>query len=387
MRHETPPGQSFDPTPAWEPANPEYISPRLPTFDPASLQGAPVPERKWIVPEWIPSGAVTMISGAGGVGKSLLVMQLMTATALGKMWIGQPTTACRALGLFCEDDLDELHRRQTSINAYYETEFSGLADMAWLSRVGENSMLMTFDIGDVGSATELFQQVHTAAQDFGARLIVLDALHDVFAGNENARPQARQFISLLRGLALDCDGAVVLTAHPSLTGLSSGTGLSGSTAWNNAVRSRLYLTRRTVDEGQEVDDYERILSRMKANYAPAGGGVDLRWSEGVFAAQVPETGIFGTIERRTADKAFLEGLDALSRSGRKVSDSRNAGNHAPRAISRTPQAKGFNVRQLEAAMERLFAEGMIRVEEYGRTGDHRRRVVRTEAPEETEDEP
>ena len=387
MRHETSPGQVFDPANTWEPTNPDYISPVLPIIDPVSLQGQPVPVRKWIVPQWIPSGAETMLSGAGGVGKSLLAMQLMTAAALGKQWIGQSTTPCRTLGVFCEDEPDELHRRQMSINTYYETEFTDLNDMGWLSRVGEESLMMTFDREEVGSGTEFFQQVHNATQDFGARLIVLDSLHDLFGGNENARSQERQFIGLLRSLALDCGGAVVLTAHPSLTGMSSGTGLSGSTAWNNAVRSRLYLTRPTVEEGQEVDDYERVLSRMKANYAPAGGGIDLRWHEGMFEAQVPETGILGTIERRTADKAFLDGLDALTRAGRNLSDSRNAGNYAARTISRTPQGKGFNVRQLEGAMERLFAGGEIRVEEQGRRGDTRRRIVRTEAPDESGDEP
>ena len=134
------------------------------------------------------------------------------------------------------------------------------------------------------------------------------------------------------------------------------------------------------------DDYERVLSRKKANYALAEDSISLRWSEGVFVAQVPETGILGSIGRRTADKAFLEGLDALNESGRQLSDSRNAGNFAPTAIRRTPQGKGFNVRQLEGAMERLFAEGKIHVEEYGRKSDPRKRIVRTKAPKETEDD-
>ena len=109
---------------------------------------------------------------------------------------------------------------------------------------------------------------------------------------------ARQFIGLLRTMALDSDGAVVLTAHPSLSGMSSGTGLSGSTAWHNAVRSRLYLTRPKVDEGEEVDDFERVLSGKKANYAAGGSGTtSLRWDKGVFVSQASETGIFRTIER------------------------------------------------------------------------------------------
>jgi hypothetical protein len=38
----------------------------------------------------------------------------------------------------------------------------------------------------------------------------------------------RQFIGLLRGLAITGNSAVLIAVHPSLTGISSGTGLSGS---------------------------------------------------------------------------------------------------------------------------------------------------------------
>ena len=265
---------------------------------------------------------------------------------------------------------------------FYETDFDGLDDMQWLSRVGENSLMMTFDRDDVGTATEFFQQVHNAAQDFGAGLIVLDSLHDLFGGNENNRPQARQFIGLLRTMALDNDGAVVLTAHPSLTGISSGSGTSGSTAWHNAVRSRLYLQRPKVDEGEEVDDFERVLSGKKANYAAGGSGTtSLRWEKGVFIADEAKSGIFGTIERRRVDSLFLEALDTLIEGGRDLSASRNSGSYAPKAIQRTPLAREnrLKVHQLEAAMERLFADKIIRVQEHGRPSHRKKRVVRIAA--------
>jgi hypothetical protein len=40
----------------------------------AELAGKPVPERAWLVENWIPSRQVTLLSGDGGVGKSLLAM-------------------------------------------------------------------------------------------------------------------------------------------------------------------------------------------------------------------------------------------------------------------------------------------------------------------------
>ncbi len=258
---------------SWTAANPNYRITKMPTIDPLGLADKPIPARRWMVRDWIPHGAVTLLGGDGGVGKSLLAMQLLTAAAIGKSWLGQETMPCRVLGVFCEDDADELHRRQHDINRHYGIEFGDLENMMWASRVGDDSVLMTFN-GDHGEPTERFQQIHDAAQDFGAQLIVLDSLHDLFGGNENFRPQARAFVNLLRSLARDCDGAVVLNAHPSLSGLSSGSGMSGSTAWNNAVRSRLYLTRPKVEE---VDDQERVLSRMKANYSGSGDALRMRW--------------------------------------------------------------------------------------------------------------
>ena len=63
------------------------------------------------------------------------------------------------------------------------------------------------------------------------RLLILDNLADIFGGDENARDLARQFVSLIRGLAIDLDCTVLMLSHPSLSGMASGRGASGSTAW------------------------------------------------------------------------------------------------------------------------------------------------------------
>src|SRR6202008_3520491 len=114
-------------------------------------------------------------------------------------------------------------------------------------------------------------------EDLGPALVVYDTLADLFAGNENSRPQARQFVQMLRGLALRTRSPALLLSHPSLTGLSSGTGTSGSTAWSNSARSRLYL-----EYQNEGDPDVRILKTMKSNYARIGAEIRLRWHNGIF---------------------------------------------------------------------------------------------------------
>jgi AAA domain len=103
-------------------------------------------------------------------------------------------------------------------------------------------LLMTFTRNGVGELTTFHRHVIEAARDLEARLVVIETAADAFGGNENDRNQVRQFVQ--RGLgqiALKIDGALVCCAHPSRAGLSSGEGDSGSTGWNNAFRSRLYL--------------------------------------------------------------------------------------------------------------------------------------------------
>jgi RecA-family ATPase len=350
-----------------KPANPDYRSPELKALDWAALQDKPVPERKWIVPGWIPHGQTTMLAGDGGIGKTLAAMSLATSCATRQPWFGQVAMSCRVLVLMCEDGDDEIERRHDAINRYFGLDFRDLENLKTIPRIGHDNTLMAFDVPDPerrtrsNEPTEFFQQVHDAAQNFGAQLIVLDSLHDFFAGNENSRVHARQFIQLLTSLARDCDGAVLLTAHPSLDGLRTGSGTAGSTAWNNAVRSRLYLTH---EDGDETGD-RRVLHRKKANYASRRDIIRLTWRDGVFVADEASSGVRGTSRGRKAETIFLELLAKVTDEGRHVSQNNKASNYAPRLFADRPEREGFTKQDFRRAMEGLFAQGRIRNEIYG----------------------
>src|SRR6185369_6100791 len=133
-----------------------------------------------------------------------------------------------------------------------------------------------------------------------------------------SRPQAQQFVSMLRGLALETDSTALLLAHPSLSGMSTGSGSSGSTAWSNSVRSRLYLDR--VREGLvEPDPDARVLRTMKTNYGRAGGEIRLRWHDGVFILDAgSETNLAHAAKIQRAEAIFLELLAAYKAAGRHV---------------------------------------------------------------------
>lgn len=345
--------------------------------EPVNLEGVVIPARRWMVDQIVPMSNVTMISGDGGLGKSLISQQLMTACALGKPWLGQPVTKCRAMAIYCEDDNDELHRRQTDINDHYGVTFADLADMRWHSRAGADSVLMSFGQNDygIGKPTALLGQIKEAALAFGAKLLVLDSLHDLFQGNENHRGAARSFISALRGIAIAMDGAVVLCAHPSMSGMNTGTGASGSTAWNNAVRSRLYLTRPKQDEEADQDNNVRFLRGMKANYSSTGGKIEMSWAAGVFVAKERPAGVFATIEASQVRRAFLACLDAVTAQGRYVSDAPTSPMFAPKVFKSMPEAEGHKQAALKKAMDDLFSAGEIRMGDALTSSRHKTRCI------------
>lgn len=298
-------------------------------IDVGELSGEPRP-REWLVKDWIPLGQITNLSGDGGVGKTLVTQQLLYSAGLGLPWLGIDVPATRGLGVFCEDDQDELHRRHIEIKADLGHAVGNPFTDTWIwPRVGSENILVTFDREGKPAVSPFFQKVDAFVMAKQVGLLILDNAADLFGGNEIIRAQVNYFVkAVCGGLIKRAKEAgftltVVLLSHPSQAGRNTGTGESGSTAWNNAVRSRLYLTK---DEDGLPE--QRILTRKKANYAASGDDVklDLIWSDGVLkssaTAKISQTAI-ASIETQIlqmVDRAWDEGRPYKAKKGPRFLD-------------------------------------------------------------------
>jgi RecA-family ATPase len=226
--------------------------------------------------------------------------------------------------------------------------------------------------------TAVFRSLVALVERIKPCLVVLDALADVYGGEENARAEARQFIGLLRGLAIRNDLAVVLIAHPSLSGMASGSGTSGSTAWSNSVRARLYLERIVDESNREIDPDLRVLPVKKSNYGPVGLEMRLRWQNGAFILHDNPGGFDKLAADAKAERVFLDLLAAFESQGRDVSP-KPSQTYAPSVFEKHPNAEGITKRGFAAAMERLLSAGRILVETVGPPSRQYKRL--TLAPE------
>lgn len=334
----------------------------------------PTPERLWIVKDWIPVLRATLLTGEGGAGKSLLAQQMATFVALGLPFMGIETRKQRALYLTCEDDPSELHRRQKAICASMGVPISNLGNELHIaSRIGEtdNTLIHFCNDGTIADGDLL-----TSVRDYCTKncifFVVLDNISHLFDGNENDRHQVATFCSALDRLAMDIFGAVLFIGHPP----KSGAQFSGSTAWENQVRSRLFLERPECDSPDL-----RELQRSKSNYASTGDKIKLQWRDWAFTS--PNDDGPGWLESMnqtaaaTKDNAlFMQLLAIREGQGRRVSGRNTARNFAPREFAKMPQSKGLKVEQFEKAMERLFALSQIHeIETKSKTDRHTYRHI------------
>ncbi len=275
-----------------------------------------------------------------------------------------------------EDDMDELHRRLVDIAIDQQIGMVDLEGLIIVSLAGEDAILATPNgKSNIIKSTRLFETLESHVAKLEPALVVLDTLADLFGGEENQRAQARQFISLLRGLAKHHDTTVLLLAHPSLSGMASGSGTSGSTAWSNSVRSRLYLDRLRNDEGKEDDPDARVVRGMKANYGKSGIEIKVRWRAGVFIVQGGGKDTFATIAADAkAERVFMDLLDIYTADGRPVCSSPSP-SYAPSTFAKDSRRDGVNRNQFAQAMNRLFNDKRIANVESGPASKRRSRIV------------
>lgn len=324
-------------------------------IDPKSWDGVEPPIREWEVEGWIPKGEVTLLYGDGGIGKTLCAHQYATCAAAKVKWLGMPTRPARVMAMFCEDGEDELHRRQHDIDRAMGLTPDDYSDNLRIASRKYMDNLLTIWNQHTGEMkrTAVWNALRDDAVRWGATVIIVDTIADTYSGSEIDRVQVNTFVkSCLGRLAQEINGSIIALGHPSMSGMASGSGSSGSTAWSNAARSRLYLR---YPKGVESGDY-RELAGMKLNYGPKGALLKLKWSHGAFtvtSGNVPGT---SGAEFQSIDDVLEDYLrEALAQlEVRPLSDKPKNVNYAPRVLQNSyPPLGEFGVEEIEAGLERI----------------------------------
>jgi RecA-family ATPase len=324
-----------------------------------------VPKQEWTMFNRIPRQQTALFSGEGSGGKSTMWLHASAAHVLGKEWLGVLPEMGPALFVDAEDGEGVIHRRLAPVIEHYGVTYSDLikGGLDLLSLAGEDAVLAIASRSGKIIPTPLYNQILERAGDTKPISIGLASSANIYAGSEIDRSQVQQFINLLTRIAIVANGSVTLISHPSLTGISSDTGLSGNTAWHNAVRARFYLKSTKPDAADEQPDtYLRELIFKKNQYGPVSESIALQYRNGLF---LPVPGAGGDFLDRAAkelraDDLFITLLRRFTAENRNLSD-KTSRTYAPAVFAREDEAKQARLssKAFEAAMRRLFKANRI----------------------------
>jgi len=252
------------------------------------LEAKDVKARPWIVERLMLKGDVTIVGGAGAVGKSAFTLTAICHFAAGKDFGPYKLRGKRPLRVLiynAEDDREEQSRRVLAICMAFSLDYDLVrSNIASMDDANGELLLATLANGSpVQHATAINYIVNAAERD-KIDVIVLDPLVNLHTVNENDNGSMRYVMSILRRIARET-GTAVLTVHHTAKGLSKADkgdqdAMRGASAIINSARVSLMISSLTDDDRKEMNikDEERHqfvrIDDAKANmFAKTGGAL------------------------------------------------------------------------------------------------------------------
>jgi RecA-family ATPase len=336
-------------------------NPPLPTITPAKWQGTAPVEQRWLAQGRIPADDLTLFTGNGGSGKTETAIQLCISVSaqLGD-WLGCVVEAGPALFVSLEEQESDIRSRIERICKHRSIDPHGITDLHLTFPDLEGTWLAMADRYGRVIKTPLLIQIEQWIAANLPSLVVIDNVAAAFGAEAIDRRQVRAFLAMLRRTARRHGAAMVLLDHPSVRGMTDGSGTANSVDWRNSVRAMLHLS-----DPDKDDPDARTLEVKKLNYGRSGERVKLRWSGLTFTtAATAAQSVHRAKAEREIDELFLKLLDKRNAQGRPVRPSSGRGS-APHELAADPEANGVTADAFRASMERLFTAGKIITKETG----------------------
>jgi RecA-family ATPase len=251
----------------------------LPKLKPVSVFDVltnPAPPPQFVWNGYLPRGVVSLLGAHGGTGKSTIALMLSVCAALGRPLFGVGTVRCKTLFVSLEDSAHIIRHRLAFICQKWEIDPAQLHGNLHIVDGTENPELYSADSRGAGETTPTYFELRKLVQVEEVGLVVLDNASDAYGGDEIQRRQVRAFIRALVEVASLTNCSVMLLAHVDKNTsrarkAEGGEGYSGSTAWHNSARSRLFMTRTEMGT--------LMLEHQKSNLGKLREALTLEWPD------------------------------------------------------------------------------------------------------------
>jgi len=264
------------------------IGPLLKPVSVSDVLTDPSPPPEFVWDGYIPRGVVTILGAHGGMGKSTIALMLAVCAAVGRPLFGAEVEPCKVLYVSLEDSGAIARHRLANICNIWSIDPLALLERLRIVDGTEYPELFSAESRGAGLLTETYKEMCTIVQTEGIGLVIVDNASDAYGGDEIQRRQVRAFIRALAMVIKPTNAGCLLLAHVDKNTSRTrkpegGEGYSGSTAWHNSVRSRLFLTR--------ADDDLLTLEHQKSNLGSMCEPINLEWAKDGLPKLVAQSGM------------------------------------------------------------------------------------------------
>lgn len=233
---------------------------------------------------------ITLLTGAGGTGKSWLTIKLGISVALGRPALGgkynflTPVEQGVVVFLIGEDSVDDYrHRLDKLIKAAGMTRDEKahiLSSILFVPLRDKDIRLIKRERGGDLEQTGVIRNLAASLKACNCRLAILDPMNKFASGEENSNNEANVFINAVRRV-VDLSGSAVLMVHHSSKNDPGGS--RGASALVDGARCHLALATMSQLKGEKAepgdDDVIRLTMPKHNNFKGWDGPVWLKRSD------------------------------------------------------------------------------------------------------------
>lgn len=338
------------------------LKPLFATVDLSELGAVPQEPQQWYWNGYVPAGHLTYFGGHGGAGKSTLGLLLACCIALGRECLGKHTSQAVVCLFSAEDPRDLLLRRLERLCRAMDMDFDELKERLIIIDATEFDPVLfaerRIDGMRAGATTPTYDALAKFVEANQIDVLIVDNASDTFEGDEINRAMVRAFVRSLVRIMRPRNGAVILMAHVDKGTSRAGKGptnsesYSGSTAWHNSARSRLFL----VEKGPG----ELELQHQKCNLGPRLPPLAIEWpADGIPTAQSAAVGPMQHHLDDGAKRALLRLIDEYFRRGEYVAVSPQSRSHAVKLLAEEKTYPDRKPNEVFALLRDADREGLV----------------------------